>query len=112
MKRALHVVGEPTDRAPSEPICVRFDGRVLSVADAHDGTVAERFVSYLKDAGGTEVYGAAEADFRIVIRSTPQSLEARSRAEVIEQTADLVLGSVRPVVARQLALRASSRNKQ
>jgi hypothetical protein len=81
--------------------------RVLSGADAHDGSAAEQFVACLRDAGATDAHGDVEADFLIVIRSATQSPEARPRAKLMEQTADVVLGSVRPAFARHLAQHAT-----
>lgn len=108
MKRALHVVGGPRDHVPSEPIFVTLGDRILSIADAHDGSAAEQFVACLRDAGATEAHRDVEAEFLIVIRSATQSPEARSHAKLMEQTADVVLGSVRPAFARHLALRSTS----
>ena len=108
MKRALHVVGGPRDHVPSEPVFVTLGDRVLSVADAHDGSAAEQFVACLRDAGATDAHGDVEADFLIVIRSAAHSAEARSRAKLMEQTADVVLGSARPAFARHLALHLTS----
>ena len=111
MKHALHVVGEPREHVPSEPILVMLGDRAISVADAHDGLAAERFVTCLRDAGATDAHGDVEADFLIVIRSVTSSAEARSRVKLMEQTADVVLGSARPAFARHFALRSTSQKK-
>jgi phosphomannomutase len=105
LKRALRVLGEPDDRTAADPIRVTLQGRVLSVADAHDGAAAARFVSLLRDAGASDAAEGRDPDLRIVIRSTPQSAEARLRSEVMEEGADLVLGSARGSFAQRLARR-------
>jgi len=112
VKRALQVVGEPRDLLPSEPVFVTLGDRAVSVADAHDGLAAERFVACLRDAGATDADSHVEADFLVVIRVATQSAEARSHATRMEQTADVVLGSVRPAFARHLALRSTSQKKR
>ena len=49
----------------------------------------------------------AEPAVRIVVRSTPQSPEARLRAEVLEESADVVLGSPRRAFATRFVERAA-----
>ena len=110
MRRPLTILGVPSDREPAEPITVDVGGRLVSIADAHDGSAARRFASMFEDVGARvhEANAPEEPVFRIVVRSTPQSPEARLRAEVIEETADLVLGSPRQAFATLLAARAPS----
>jgi hypothetical protein len=107
LKRPLRVLGDPSDREPAEPAVAQLGDRIVSIADAHDGAAARRFAEELEDAGATIVEGGAATriDVRIVIRSTPQSPEARASAEVLEETADVVLGSPRPAFARLLGIR-------
>lgn len=104
MKRALRVVGEPSDRAPADPVAVAVGSTLVSVADAHDGAAARRFAQLMVDSGGRwlDHDRTADVDFRIVVRSSPESPEARLRSEVWEEAADLVVGSVRVGVARRL----------
>ncbi|MBW2493738.1 MAG: hypothetical protein JRE43_03215 [Deltaproteobacteria bacterium] len=111
MKRALQLLGEPNDRTPAPPIRMRLAERFVSVADAHDGAAAKRFASYLQAAGATDAADESGDDLRIVIRSTPQSAEARLRADVMEEGADLILGSARASFAERLSAwaRAPSR---
>jgi hypothetical protein len=77
-------------------------GRVtVSVIDAGDGSATERFVDVLVENGAAPVGAStdAAADFRIVIRATPTTTEDRLREAALEEGADLVLGSARPVFA-------------
>ena len=109
MKRSLRIVGEPVDRSPASAVLVTLGSQVISVVDPHDGGEARRFARLLVDSGGVLLADAVSApapDLSIVVRSTPESAEARLRAEVLEEGADLVLGSARPVVAALLAERA------
>lgn len=102
MKRTLQILGEPDDRIPVAPVHLTIAGRVLSVADSHDGSAANRLASQLRAEGAADAGQSLEPDLRIVVRSTPQSLEARTRADVIEEAADVVLGSARASFARHL----------
>lgn len=81
---------------------VSIGGRLVSVVDTGDGVASRRFVDLMLDAGARRVDASsdANADMEIVIRGTPKTPEARLRAEVLEQAADLVLGSARPAFAR------------
>lgn len=105
MKRPLRILGEPTDRTPADPVGVKLGTKVLSVVDAHDGAAASQLGELLVQAGAryAELEADTGVDFHIVVRSTPQSPEAYLRSEVLEETADLVLGSVRPTFVRLLA---------
>lgn len=113
MKRALRLLDQPNDRTPVPPIRLRLGARIVSVADAHDGAEATRFAAHLQNAGATAAAddGCGE-DLRIVIRSTPQSPEARLRADVLEDGADLILGSARASFAGRLAAWGRSRNRR
>ena len=104
MKRPLRVLGEPTDQTPADPVAVLLDGKVVSIADAHDGAAARKLGELFVEAGArwTKLEAAGTVDLRIVVRSTPESAEARLRSEVLEESADLVLGSVRPAFVRRL----------
>jgi hypothetical protein len=83
-------------------LLVRFGDLLVSVVDAGDGLASGRFVDVLLAAGAERVDSSGEATphTRIVIRGTPKSREARLRAEALEETADLILGSVRLGFAR------------
>ena len=109
MKRSLQILGEPNDRAPAEPIIVEVEGRLVSIADAHDGSAADLLASMLQEAGAERkpTDPGAEATLRIVVRSTPQSPEAQVRAEVLEESADVVLGSPRKAFATRFVQRAA-----
>lgn len=102
MKRPLRVVDDSSGPAPTTPVLVTIGGKVVSVLDTGDGAASLRLVEALVDAGVIRVDSANDAkpDLRIVIRGTPQSAEARLRAEALEEAADVVLGSVRPAFAR------------
>lgn len=110
MKRALHILGEPRDAIAADPQVVTIGTRVVTIEDAHDGARARQLADQLIDAGAERSPSAYadRADFRIAVRSTPESNEAQLRAEVLEETADVVLGSARPAFARHFveALRA------
>ena len=109
MKRTLQVFGEPSDRTPADPVALAVGSTRVSVADAHDGAAARQFGQLMVDAGGRwlDHDPTAEVDFRIVVRSTPESPEARLRSDVWEEAADLVVGSVRAGVARRLTKKLS-----
>jgi hypothetical protein len=81
---------------------LRLGERIVSLIDTGDGAAAAVFAKALVDAGATTMDSETEsqADLRIVIRSAAQSPEASLRAELLEEAADLVLGSARPVFAR------------
>jgi len=112
LKRALRILGEPGDQSAAPPLHVSVGGRVFSIADAHDGTAAARFVSHLRAEGAVDAGEGSAADVQIVVRSTPQSPEARLRADVMEEGADLVLGSARASFARHLASCAVSQDER
>lgn len=101
MKRALRVVGTPADLDAAEATRVEVGAVLVSVADAHDGAAAARFARFLIDAGATPASESPDSrpEYRIVIRSTPESPEAHVRAEVLEESADVVLGSARAAFA-------------
>ncbi len=111
MKRSLHILGESRDTAAAVPVLVVIGTRLVAIEDPHDGVRAHQLAELLVREGGAwaEPSETGSADLRIALRSTPESNEARLRAEVLEETADLVLGSVRPAFARRFveALRAS-----
>lgn len=102
MKRSLHVVDELRDPPIWTPRLLSIASRVVSVVDTADGSASRRFVDALAEAGATRLDEDSDAkpDLRIVIRAAAGSAEARLRAEVLEETADLVLGSDRPAFAR------------
>jgi hypothetical protein len=105
LKRSLHVVhdsGEPPTRAPW---VVAVEGTRVSIADTGDGAPSLRLVDLLVHAGAArlEPEDGMKADMHVVIRGTPNSPEARLRAEVMEKAADVVLGSARPAFARLFA---------
>ena len=110
MKRALRILGKPSDELAAPPVRLALGARVIAVADAHDGQDAERFAALLVDEGARRLDATArrEVELFIVIRSAPESPEARLRAEVLEEGANLVLGSPRPSVARLLAAVATT----
>jgi hypothetical protein len=112
VKRALRLLDQPNDRAPAPPIRLRLGEHVVSVADAHDGAAAKRFATHLETAGATDAADGSGEDLRIVIRATPQSPEARLRADVLEEGADLVLGSARASFAERLAAWAHSPSRR
>lgn len=103
MKRSLQILGEPRDAVAADPEVVAIGDRVVAIEDAHDGMRARQLADQLIRAGGHRASSADtdRADFRIAVRSTPQSSEARLRAELLEETADLVLGAARPAFARR-----------
>ena len=105
MTRSLQILGEPKDRNAAEPVTVEVGGRVVSIVDAHDGSASRRFAEQLRDAGGRviEISEPVQPDLRILVRSTPESPEAQLRAEVLEESADVILGSPRAAFARYLA---------
>ena len=105
MKRSLRVVDDSSDPPIRAPWTLAIGGRRVSVADTGDGLSGRRFVDLLIDAGAALIDSAGDAkiDMRIVIRGTPKTPEARLRAEVVEEAADVVLGSARPAFARLFA---------
>jgi hypothetical protein len=109
LKRSLQIVGEPNDRTPAEPIVVEVDGQLVQIVDAHDGSAADRLASMLEQSGALRKRTDTETEpaLRIVVRSMPQSPEARLRAEVLEESADVVLGSPRKAFATRFVGRAA-----
>ena len=93
MKHSLHVVDESRDPPIWTPVLLRMGRRLVSIVDTEDGKASRRF----------DDEDDAEPDLRIVIRGTPASAQARLRAEILEEAADLVLGAARPAFARLLA---------
>ena len=106
MKRSLHVVDESRDPPIWTPRLLRVGSRLVSIVDTEDGKASRRFAEALAVAGATPLDEEhdAEPNLRIVIRGAPASAQARLRAEVLEEAADLVLGAARPVFARLLAI--------
>jgi len=94
--------GDPPD---GDRLWVSIGGRLISIVDAGGGRASRRFVDALLDAGATRIESPDEPrpHTRIVIRTTPGSPEARLRAEALEGSADLILGSVRPTFVKYLA---------
>lgn len=86
---------------------VAVGSTLISVMDAHDGAMARRFGRMLAEAGGraAKYDPSVVPDLRIVVRSAPESPEAHLRSEVLEESADLVLGSARANLARRLVNR-------
>ena len=105
MKRSLRVVDEDRDPPVWTPRLLRIENRLVSIIDTGDGTPSRRFAKMLTEAGATLLEPSADAspDLRIVIRGAPTSAEARRRAEVLEESVDLILGAARPVFARLFA---------
>ena len=105
MKRSLRVVDERRDPPVWTPRLLRIGDRRVSVVDTDDGTASRRFAEMLGRAGATllEQRGDAKPHLRVVIRGAPTSAEARRRAEVLEEAADLILGAARPAFARLFA---------
>lgn len=106
MKRSLPIAGKPGNVAPADPTFVQLGGLVLRIADAYDGRAAVRFAQMLIREGAVALTESTERpDMTIVVRTTPTSPEAHLRAESLERTADLVLGSAREAFAKWLAQR-------
>jgi len=105
LKRSLHVVDESRDPPIWTPKLLNVGGRLVSIVDTEDGTASRRFAEALTETGATRLDEDSDANpnLRIVIRGAPASAEARLRAEVLEEAADLVLGAARPAFARLLA---------
>lgn len=104
MKRSLPLVDELRDLPIGTPRLVRVENRVVSILDNADGTASRRFAKMLTDAGAARVEKSADAspDLRIVIRGVPAPAQGRARAEVLEESADVILGSARPAFAALL----------
>lgn len=110
MKRSLHVVSEGDVSAALTPSMVIVGNRIVSVTDTGSGADTARFVDALLDAGARrwDAGGDPQPSLRIVIRTAHRSTEARVRAEALEATADLVLGSVRAAFARRFVSACAS----
>jgi len=106
LKRSLRIVDDSGDSSTKTPSLVRIRGQLVSVVDTGNGVASDRFVDALLEVGsaGIAPSGDAPPDLRIVIRGTPASPEARLRAKVLEEAADVVLGSPRPAFARLFGL--------
>ena len=104
MKHALRVLDDSGDPPPAGPLLVMLGDRLVSVVDAGGGVESRRFVAALLEAGAVPVDSpvGSKPHTRIVIRSTPKSPEARVRALALEASANVILGSVRPVFASYL----------
>ena len=105
MKRPLRVFDGAAPAEPPPPVLLRVGTRIVSVADTGDGSAAQRFAAVLLDAGARRLTsdGAPPTDDRIVIRSPLPAAHWRRRAEALEETADVILGSVRPAFAALFA---------
>lgn len=101
MKRKLQLAGETSVQPVSAPSILSLGRLKVSVIDAGDGSATQRFAQALIEAGAVRLDADTEriADFSIVIRSAPMTPDGRLRAEVLEESADLVLGSARAVFA-------------
>jgi hypothetical protein len=110
LKRALDVIDANAEPLPAAPRVLKLVTQIVSVCDTGDGHAARVFADALMGAGATELEAArdGDADTRVVIRSRPRSAEGRLRAEVLEEGADLVLGSPRFAFARRWAQRGAS----
>ena len=106
MKRSLRIVDDSGESSTKTPSIVTIGGQLVSVVDTGDGVASDRFVDALLEVGAAGIAPSEDAppDLRIVIRGTPTSPEARLRAEVLEEAADVVLGSPRPAFARHFGL--------
>ncbi|MGB8330779.1 MAG: hypothetical protein WCE62_11685 [Polyangiales bacterium] len=104
MKRALRVLDDSAEPPVAAPVLVTLGNRLVSITDAGGGLASRRFADALINAGGAPLgaRNGAGPSLRIVIRGTPRSAAARLRAEGLETTADLILGSFRPVFATYL----------
>ncbi|MFZ1864822.1 MAG: hypothetical protein WAU39_11410 [Polyangiales bacterium] len=87
------------------PVLLRLGTRIISVTDTGDGSAARRFAELLLGGGARSLTreGAPPADHRIVIRAPLPAARWRLRAVVLEESADVVLGSVRPAFAALFA---------
>ena len=105
MKRSLQVVHDSGEPPVGASRTVAIEGRRVSIADTSDGGPSLRFLDLLVKAGAARVEPEddTKTDMRVVIRGTPQTPQARLRAEVMEEAADVVLGSARPAFARLFA---------
>jgi hypothetical protein len=107
LKRSLHVVDELRDPPLWTPIVVRLGRRLVSIVDTGDGTESRRLADALiEDGAVTCERDETPPTLRIVIRGAPRSAEARIRADVLEEAADLVLGAARPAFAALLAAKS------
>jgi hypothetical protein len=106
LKRSLRVVDESRDPPVATPTMVTVGRQLVSITDTGDGIASRRFIDALLEAGAARLDDGSgpKPDLRIVIRGAPKSPEARLRADVLEEAADLVLGADRPAFARLLAL--------
>jgi len=98
LKRKLQLLREPGEPTFGVPRRVSFGQVTISVADAGDGSATAKFVNELVETGAAPTDAAA--DFRIVIRVTPRTSEGRLQESALEEGADLILGSARPVFAK------------
>jgi len=105
LKRSLHVVDEKAASQVWTPRLLRVGDRLVSILDTEDGTPSLRFADMLAEVGARPLEQNVDAspDLRIVIRGAPVTTEARRRAEVLEEAADLILGAARPAFARLFA---------
>ncbi|NNE17913.1 MAG: hypothetical protein HKN10_05470 [Myxococcales bacterium] len=99
------MIDEKADSPVWTPHLLRVGNRLVSILDTEDGTPSRRFAEMLVEGGARrlEQNGDANLDLRIVIRGAPVSTASRRRAEVLEETADLILGAARPAFARLFA---------
>jgi hypothetical protein len=104
------LLDELRDPPVGTPRLLRIENRLLSILDTGDGTASLRFAKMLTDAGAALAEPSADAgpDLRIVIRGAPASAHGRARAEALEESADLILGSARPAFATLLGSAVST----
>jgi len=104
LKHALRVLDDSADPPPIGPLLVRLGDRLISVVDTGGGVASRRFVDALLEAGAVRVESPTESKphTQIVIRDPVNSPEARARALALEESAHVILGSVRPGFARYL----------
>ncbi len=105
MKRSLQVLGEARQEQAGATRYVRLGTKTVSIVDTGDGCDARRFTGALVEAGGVELplEPSPHVDERIVIRAAETSAKLRLRAQTWEESADVVLGSPRPVFASLFA---------
>jgi hypothetical protein len=107
LRRPLPVLDKTAQAPTAFPLHVRIGPRTVSVVDTGDGNASRRFADALAQAGGTLLDPSEDvgADIRIVIRGNPLSQQGRLRAEALEESADVVLGSDRASFARYYCIR-------
>lgn len=108
MKRTLRIVDDQ-GRPPTWHLLI--EGTRVAVDDTGDGRGGATLCEALVQAGAERLEPGDDAspDVRIVVRGTAPSQEARRRAAVLEQEADVVLGSARPAFATHFASACAER---